>query len=330
MRAAVHEEREASVNLAVVDLNLLVAFDALMTERHVTRAGQRIGLSQPAMSAALNRLRLLTQDKLFERRGDGMHPTPRALALAGPLRQALLQIQVALNPQPFDPTRATHTFRIALNDLGVALFLPPISERLSAWSDTIDFVFLPAEDKRALDLLESGEADIAIGPNWNRYDDQFETAVLYQAPFACAMRKDHPLAETPLTLETFASVPQIMISQPGDPSRHIDRELSEHGLRRRVAFTVPHYLTVPILLAKTDLLSVIPGKLIQRFGVSEGIRAVDTPFTELSVPVMMSWVRAANDEPANIWLRSLIVEIVRDHKLDRWSADGPEAGVVPD
>jgi DNA-binding transcriptional LysR family regulator len=273
------------------------------------------------MSAALNRLRLLTQDKLFERRGDGMHPTPRAQALAGPLRQALLQIQAALDPEPFDPTRATHTFRIALNDLGVALFLPPISERLAAWSNDIDFVFLPAEDKRALDLLESGDADIAIGPSWNRYDEQFEASTLYDAPFACAMRKDHPLAGTALTLESFASVPQIMISQPGDPSRHIDRILSEHGLRRRIAFTVPHYLTVPILLAKTDLLSVIPGKLIQRFGAAEGIRAVETPFVDLSVPVMMLWLRAANDEPANIWLRSLIAEVVRDYKLHSWSPE---------
>ena len=311
----------ANVNLAVVDLNLLVAFDALMTERHVTRAGQKIGLSQPAMSATLNRLRQLTQDKLFERRGDGMHPTPRALALAGPLRQALLQIQVALNPQPFDPARAVHTFRIALNDLGVALFLPPLSERLAAWSNNIDFVFLPAEDRRALELVESGEADVAIGPSWNRYDDQVESAVLYQAPFACAMRQDHPLAQSALSLEVFASIPQIMISQPGDPSRHIDRVLGEHGLRRRIAFTVPHYLTVPILLSKTDLLSVIPGKLVQRFGVAEGICAVETPFTELSVPVTMSWSRAARDEPANIWLRSLLVEIVRDYKLDRWICD---------
>src|ERR1700761_1099554 len=201
----------------MVDLNLLVAFDALMTERHVTRAGQKIGLSQPAMSAALNRLRVLTHDRLFERRGDSMHPTPRALALVDPLRQALLQIQAALDPEPFDPTAATHTFRVALNDLGVALFLPPISERLASWSKTINFVFLPAEDKRALDLVEAGEADIAIGPNWNHDHDPVETSVLYQAPFACAMRADHPLAKTDLTLEAFAEIPQIMISQHGDP-----------------------------------------------------------------------------------------------------------------
>jgi DNA-binding transcriptional LysR family regulator len=309
------------VNLAMVDLNLLVAFDALMTERHVTRAGQKIGLSQPAMSAALNRLRVLTQDRLFERRGDSMHPTPRALALVDPLRQALLQIQAALNPEPFDSTGATHTFRIALNDLGVALFLPPISELLAAWSSTINFVFLPAEDKRALDLVESGEADIAVGPNWNQDHDPFEASVLYQAPFACAMRADHPVAQKPLTLEAFAEIPQIMISQPGDPSRHIDRVLSEHGLRRRIAFTVPHYLTVPILLAKTDLLSVIPGKLIQRFGKTHNIRAVPTPFQDLTVPVMMFWSKAAHKDPANVWLRSIIVGIVKDYKLDCWRPD---------
>jgi DNA-binding transcriptional LysR family regulator len=309
------------VNLAAIDLNLLVAFDALMTERHVTRAGRKIGLSQPAMSAALNRLRFLMQDKLFERRGDGMQPTPRAVGLVGPIRQALQQIQGALDPRPFDPIQATRSFRIALNDLGVALFLPPLSERLARWSQGINFVFLSAEDKRALDLVEAGEADVAIGPNWNKYDDQFESVVLYQAPFACAMRKGHPLASGSLTIEAFASAPHIMISQPGDPSRHIDQILANHGLRRRIAFTVPHYLTVPILLSKTDLLSVIPSKLIQRYGVTEKIQAVDTPFAELTVPVMMFWIRAANDEPANIWLRSLIVEIVRDHQLDRWTPD---------
>lgn len=309
------------MNLAAIDLNLLVAFDALISERHVTRAGQKIGLSQPAMSAALNRLRFLIKDPLFERRGDGMRPTPRAIELAGPIRQALQQIQVALDPQPFDPTQATRTFRIAINDLGVSLFLPPLSERMAAWSPGLDFVFLPAEDKRALELLDAGEADVAIGPNWNRYDDQFESLMLYNAPFACAMRAGHPLAGETLTIEAFVSVPHIMILQPGDPSRQIDRILSEHGLRRRIAFTVPYYLSVPFLLGRTDLLSVIPGKLIQRFGASENIIAKATPFAELAVPVMMFWTQSANDEPANIWLRSLIVDIVRDHHLDRWTPD---------
>ena len=309
------------MNLAAIDLNLLVAFDALISERHVTRAGQKIGLSQPAMSAALNRLRFLTQDPLFERRGDGMRPTPRAIALAGPIREALAQIQVALDPQPFDPTQATRTFRIAINDLGVSIFLPPLSERMAAWSPGLDFVFLPAEDKRALELLDAGEADIAIGPSWNRYDDQYESLMLYNAPFACAMHAGHPLADEDLTIETFASTPQIMILQPGDPSRQIDGILAEHGLRRRIAFTVPYYLSVPFLLAGTGLLAVIPSKLVQRFGKSEKIIAKPMPFAELAVPVMMFWTRAAGDEPANIWLRSVIADIVRDHQLDRWTRD---------
>ncbi len=309
------------MNLAMVDLNLLVAFDALMTERHVTRAGQKIGLSQPAMSAALNRLRVLTQDRLFERRGDSMHPTPRALALVDPVASGATANSGRAESRTLrsDPCDAYLSHRPERSRCRtVSAPDQRISRRVVQYDQ---FRIFTRRGQRALDLVESGEADIAIGPNWNRDHDHFEACVLYQAPFACAMRADHPLASKPLTLETFAEIPQIMISQPGDPSRHIDRVLSEHGLRRRIAFTVPHYLTVPILLAKTDLLSVIPGKLIQRFGATHKIRAVETPFSELSVPVKMFWIRAAHKEPANMWLRSVIVDIVKDHKLDTWRPD---------
>jgi len=305
------------MNLASFDLNLLVAFDALMEERNVTRAGQKIGLSQPAMSAVLKRLRTVTQDELFERSGDGMRPTVRAIELAGPIRDALQQIQATLDPRAFDPARTKRTFRIATNDLGAALILPPLCEKLKSWSETINFEFLFVEGDRAIELLQSGIADVAMGPYSNRYD-HLQSALLYEAPFACALRIDHPLAKKPMTLEEFAATPQIVVSQRGDPAPMIDDMLAEAGLKRRVAFTLPHYLAVPFLLARTDLIAVIPTKLVERFGETEKIRTADASFAQHKVKTSLLWAQGAANNSANSWLRSEIVKIAKDYQLDHW------------
>jgi DNA-binding transcriptional LysR family regulator len=305
------------MNLASFDLNLLVAFDALMEERNVTRAGQKIGLSQPAMSAVLKRLREVTQDDLFERSGDGMRPTARAVELAKPIRQALQQIQTTLDPWPFDPVRAKRTFRIATNDLGAALIMPPLCERLKSWSDDINFEFLYVEGDRAIELLQSGAADVAVGPYSSKYD-QLHSELLYKAPFACALRNDHPLANQPMGLEAFAGTPQIVVSQRGDPSPVIDQMLAKAGLKRRIAFTIPHYLAVPFLLARTDLIAVIPTKLIERFGATERIRTADAPFASLTVETTLLWTHGVDKNLANFWLRRELINIVRDYELDHW------------
>lgn len=308
---------QAVMNLESFDLNLLVAFDTLMSERNVTRAGQKIGLSQPAMSAALKRLRSLMQDDLFERSGDGMRPTTRAIELAGPIRQVLQQIQATLDPCSFDPMRAKRTFRIATNDLGAAVMLPPLSQKLQTWSDTLAFDFIHVDGERAIELLESGEADVAIGPHTARYD-HLHSAVLYEAPFACALRTGHPMANHTLTLEDFATIPQIAVAQRGDPAPLIARMLEEAGLKRRVAFTVPHYLTVPFLLARTDLVAVVPVKLVERFGKSENIRLAKAPSLRFSVPTTLLWTDSAHSNASSAWLRSIIIGIARDYHLKHW------------
>ena len=305
------------MNLASFDLNLLVAFDALMEERNVTRAGQKIGLSQPAMSAVLKRLRAMTQDELFERSGDGMRPTARAIELAGPIRDALQQIQATLDPRAFDPTRMKRMFRIATNDLGAALILPPLCEKLKLWSESINFEFLFAEGDRAIELLQSGIADVAMGPYSNKYD-QLQSALLYEAPFACALRIGHPLSGRPMTLEEFAATPQIVVSQRGDPAPAIDNMLAEAGLKRRVAFTMPHYLAVPFLLARTDLIAIIPTKLIERFGETEKVQTADAPFARHKVKTSLLWTQGATNSSANSWLRSEIIKIAKDYQLDHW------------
>ncbi|MFP3184218.1 MAG: LysR family transcriptional regulator [Paraburkholderia sp.] len=306
------------MNLATFDLNLLVAFDALMMERSVTRAGEKLCLSQPAMSANLRRLRELLRDELFERVGGGMRPTPRAIALAAPIRKILQQVQTTLDPSPFDPRIANRRFRIATNDLGVVLFLPPLCQTRRHCSSGITFELLQADEERAFELLESGEADIAIGPVSSKHD-HFHSVLLYDAPFACAMRANHPLARKVLTPEEFAGAPQISVAQHGDPVRVVDRILAEAGLKRHIAFTVPHYLAVPFLLATTDLLAVIPTKLVERFGATEGIVIAEAAFARLTVPTLMLWVSAANDDSGNAWLRSTMLKIAADYQVEHWT-----------
>lgn len=174
-----------TMDLAGVDLNLLVVFDALMAERHVTRAGERIGLSQPAMSAALSRLRYLLKDELFIRRSDGMHPTRRAQFLAVPLRQALLQIQEALEPETFVPVEAKRTFKLATNDFAASILLPTLGMRISAEAPKVDIRVIAADDPLAMTLLDQDVADLAIAP-FEKVEPQFERQQLMEpGDFLC-------------------------------------------------------------------------------------------------------------------------------------------------
>jgi DNA-binding transcriptional LysR family regulator len=300
------------------DLNLLVAFMALYDERNVTRAGRRIGLSQPAMSAVLKRLRTLTRDDLFERTSSAMQPTPRAIEIAAPIRQALQQIRATLGPQHFDPSQAKRTFRLATTDLSASLLLGPLSRRAALWSRDINFEFIYSDgDNGVVELLQSGAADVAIG-TFKHNSDKLNSVMLYEAPFACALRASHPLAKKRMTLETFAQAPQVIVSQPGDPSHTIDKILSNAGLGRRISFTVPHYLIVPFLLSRTDLIAVIPRKLVERFGYTEKLCIADAPFANLTARGLMMWAQSMETNPANVWLRGELIEIARNCRLDHW------------
>jgi DNA-binding transcriptional LysR family regulator len=316
-RVELRDCREPVVKLATFDLNLLITFDALISEQNVTRAGQKVGLSQPAMSAALNRLRYLLKDELFVRSGNTMRPTARALEIAHSVSSILQQIETSLAPQSFDPTRARKTFRLAFNDLGAALFLPPLMQQIGSAAPNINFEIMPADEDRAIELLDSGKVDVAAGL-YTRQLSRLQSTKLYQAPFVCALRRDHPDARKTLSMEQFANLSRISIAQRGDPGENIDHILRKHGLRQQIAIVVPHYLAVPFIVAQTNLVAVLPLKLVKRFEKSEHIRVVKTEFCELSAPIHLTWTAATANDPANRWLRSMIVGITGQYQLDKW------------
>jgi DNA-binding transcriptional LysR family regulator len=297
------------MDLAGIDLNLLVVFDALMAERHVTRAGERIGLSQPAVSASLKRLRHLLKDDLFIRRSDEMQPTRRAQELAVPLRQALIQIQVALEPQVFEPSTTQRTFKLATNDFAASVLLPSLGARLSVEAPGINLRLIYVDDLLGMKLLDEDTIDLAIAP-FKHPEPQFERQHLLEpSSFLCVMRKGHPLVGQPLTLETFAATPQLMISRTGDASGFVDEILAEVGLKRRVGFTVPIFLLAPIILTQTDYIAVLPRQLVKMFQQMTELVAYEPPFPQPRFPLAMLWHQRLSKDPGHLWLRNTLAEI---------------------
>jgi DNA-binding transcriptional LysR family regulator len=303
------------MDLAGIDLNLLVVFDALMAERHVTRAGERIGLSQPAVSASLKRLRHLLKDDLFIRRSDEMQPTRRAKELAVPLRQALIQIQSALAPQVFDPSTTQRTFKLATNDFAASILLPSLVAKLSIEAPGLNLRVIYVDDPLGMKLLDEDAIDLAIAP-FKQPEPQFERQHLLEpSSFLCVMRKGHPLVGHPLTLETFAATPQLMISRTGDAFGFVDEILAEVGLKRRVGLTVPIFLLALIVLTQTDYIAVLPRQLVEMFQQMTELVAYEPPFPQPRFPLAMLWHQRLSKDPGHLWLRNTLAEIASAIKV---------------
>lgn len=308
------------MDLHGVDLNLLVAFDALMAERNVTRAGVRIGRTQPAMSAALARLRLLLRDELFVRTASGLQPTPRALELAGPLGEALASIQTTLDfTQSFEPARSTVRFSMALAEHVAFTVLPALQRDLATLAPGITLrVRGIAAREDALTLLDAGEADIAIGvPGGNT--PRIPTQTLFEERFVCVVRRGHPLAAQagggPLSLDAFLSFPHLLVSPEGDGVGLVDVQLAKLGRQRNVALTLPQMYAAPALVAGSDLVGVFMAGTVRASAMGEALVVLPLPaeITITPVPFVLHWHRRNDAHPAQRWLRGRVAEVCATH-----------------
>lgn len=299
------------MDLHGIDLNLLVAFDALMAERSVTRAGVRIGRTQPAMSAALLRLRTLLRDELFVRSPAGLQPTPRALELAEPLGHALGEIQRTLGfTQPFDPRSSTMTFNLGLPEHPTVALLPCLVETLqeAAPAVTLHVRSFTARDE-AVALLDAGEADLTIGVPQATSTGRILTRPLFEERFVCIVRKGHAAARAPLDLQTFLGLSHLLVSPEGDGVGYVDAALAELGLKRRVKLTLPHMQAVPALVARTDMISTVMGGAVTASGHADHLCILDPPLDLDPVPFVMSWHRRNDAHPAQRWFRDCIASL---------------------
>ena len=303
------------MDLHGVDLNLLVAFDALMAERSVTRAGARIGRTQPAMSAALSRLRGLFGDELFVRGPTGLQPTPRALDLAEPLGHALAEIQRTLEfTHQFDPATSSASFTLGLSDHPAFLLLPRLVDALRMQAPFVTLRinnFTHRDD--AVSILDNGEADLTIGvPVSLSPGGRILSQPLFEDRFVCIVRRDHPVAGKTLDLETFVGLSHLLVSPEGERYGRVDAALAAEGLKRRLAITLPQMYAAPGIVSRSDMIATLLEGVVHASGRSGDLMILPPPLDLESVSFVMSWHRRNDSHPAQRWLRSCISELAKD------------------
>jgi DNA-binding transcriptional LysR family regulator len=295
------------MSLENIDLNLLVVFEALMAERNVTRAGTRIGRSQPAMSAALARLRDLMEDDLFVRGPGGLQPTPRALDLAGPIGEALSTIRRSLPfSQSFYPATSAASLTIGMTDFPASTLMPRIVAMLRAQAPRMSLrfrTFIGRND--AVALLDAGEADVTISVPPDPAA-RILSRPLFSETFACLLRHDHPSASQ-LDLKAFAALPHLLVSPENEGYGFVDAALAKRGLKRFVALTVPQLFTVPAVIAASDLVATIPRGAFRDMGGS--LRLLPPPLRLEPLPFVLCWHRRNDSHPMQKWVRNSIVEL---------------------
>ena len=300
-------------NIRGVNLNLLLAFDALMAERNVTRAARHNGLSQPAMSKALNRLRHLLDDPLFELRDGRMEPTPWALELAGPIHGALSDISRTLGrPKAFEPAGAGGIVRIATIDLHESTLLPALVARLRGDAPGLDLHFQPIERHRLCDQLAAGELDLAIAPILAGAFD-LHAEPLWRDRLVTLIGANNPL-QLPMTLDSFAGADHavdaghVRVDGNGKVVSLVDTILAARGLQRRIAVVLPSAAGLPFVVAKTDLIATLPSRIFKDLAADPHLRVVPAPLPPLEVSPHVLWHSRTQDVPLFRWVRAMIKE----------------------
>jgi len=308
-----------AVDLHRIDLNLLVALDALTRERSVTKAAERAGVTQSAMSHTLRRLRELFDDPLLVRGRGGMVLTPRAEALAIPLRSGLVSLARTLaEPQPFEPEHASRTFRVVSPDLFDALVLPTLIQRLAQQAPGVGLAVVPTP-KRLADSLETGDVDLAIHPVLldphpfdlgTQVDAELQSRTLFRDSFRCFVRNDHPAlsGRRRLTLKTYTRLNHILVSPGGEGPGVVDRILHAQGLERRIALRVPHFATALEVIAQSDLVLTAPSSLSQ-CSTASTLASRPTPLDLPEHAITMLWHPRFTEDPAHRWLRQLMLDV---------------------
>jgi DNA-binding transcriptional LysR family regulator len=297
------------MNLASLDLNLLVALDALLREASVSRAAMRIGLSQPAASHALQRLREVLGDPLLVRVGAKMELTPRAQALRGPLAQVLDQVRGLLIPDQFDAARSERHFRLMMPDLAVELLVPPLMEKISRLAPNVRLDVVPwrgpaiftAEFARTIDLV------ISIGNAFKGFHRQ----LLYTDRDALAVRRGHPASAGLSRRDVFLNARHIAVVIRGRNTDLIDDWLLSKGIERRIALVVPGYIEALHIVARTDLVAFVPGRLIAALAKSLSLKTISPPIDPGIDEQYMFYPTRAQFDPGSIWLRKTMLETGR-------------------
>jgi len=314
-----------------LDLNLLRVFEALIEEGSATRAGARLGLTQSAISHALNRLRYVLKDELFVRSPDGMQPTDRAAEIAPRLRQGLLQLQLALTPTEFAPERSDRRFTVTCTEYAGAVLMPSLIARIRQRAPHASLNVLPS-NLGVAETLRSGRADLAIG-SFRRVPDWAESEPLMRETRVWVLSSENPMAGDDLTLERLAEMPHLVVAATGEDENAIEGYVVDHGLerlvtrsdvgllqgalaarglRRNVAVTTPHLLAAVAAVSQSDIAALLPRRLAMALMGRYRLLLFEPPYPSPPFELMSLWQREHGDQPAVLWLRQLLREIAAE------------------
>ena len=295
------------VDLSSVDLNLLKLFEALVRERSVTRAGLHLGLSQPAASRALGRLRTMLGDRLVVRGRAGLELTPRAEALAGPVSRLLDDVRGIVAPAEFDPARATGRIAIASHDHLSLVVLAGSVARFERHAPGLSLHIAPPVGDN-VGLIEQGSADLALGL-FETVPGSLHRRSLYTDDFVCLVRAFHPVLDDGLGLERYLALRHVAVTISGVGESAVDAALAARGHARRVALRVPHFLAGAMLVADSDMILTLPRRLARRLADKLPLALADLPLPVPPVAPAMLWHERVHGDPAHAWVRQQLVEV---------------------
>ena len=300
-------------NFRTLDLNLLRVFDEVMAEGNLTRAAHNLAMTQPAVSNALRRLRDTLGDDLVRRAGHGVQPTPVAQALWPVVRDALKQLRDSLSPGAFDPAMASNSFVLAMADATAAMVVPGLMDILEREAPGVNLRTLPLTTRDPRELLETGSVDLALGHfpgvlaelsagHLQEDHPRFLHQRLYEGQYVVVMRRGHPLAGQPISLDDYCRARHLLVSFSGRPYGFVDEALSALSLRRRVVLTVNQFFTAGQVVATTDLLTVLPQHFLRATGMKRSLVQAALPLKVPAVHVDALWHRQFAHDSARRWL----------------------------
>jgi DNA-binding transcriptional LysR family regulator len=293
-----------------IDLNLLVIFDTVYKLRNLTAAGRELGLSQPAMSHSLARLRSTFNDPLFVRLPRGLQPTPLADEIAPSLMHGLSVIRGSLDRQAFDPARSSRIFHIAQGDIAEAVHLPRLLRAIETAARNIRLHSLEIAGPRLSDALGDGEVDLATGVDY-ALGAGCRQARLFESEYACVVRKDHPAIGSRLTLKQFKTARHILVSPKGAVHHGtvIEKALSRRDVAARIAVEVSHFNGVAALVNSSDMIATIPRGLAATMKQLANVKVLAPPIQLPKFVVSLYWHERFHREPANLWLRNIYLSL---------------------
>lgn len=301
------------------ELKLLVIFDVIMTENSITQAAERLSMTQPAVSNAVARMRVLWKDELFVPDGRKIQPTTYAKNLWGKVRDSLHNINQAIEPEDFEAKSAKRTFRVALPDIALDALWLDIRKLFEKEAPGLNLHAVPYTIACTKPILDGADVDLVIGQS-NRSLENICTDHLFDTSYVCAMRKDHPLTKKRLTVEEFSLAEHLLVSLSGDIASPTDQALQQLGLTRRIAFTVNNFLSAVPLIKESDLIAILPTDLVHNYLASGELAITHPPVDIPHSSISMLWHKRQSADKGLIWLRKHIKQIFikrRAHQVEK-------------